>query len=92
MSQTYFELKQQRQHCLNKADSILKAAENAHRELTTAESLDVDAAMVAVNALNPRIAAIESKNTLIKAFPNGQVIIDGGRKFQKLVHACTFAR
>ena len=54
------EMKQQRQHALNKADAIVKAAENASRELTPAESLDFEMAMSAAKALGPKIAAIAS--------------------------------
>jgi HK97 family phage major capsid protein len=82
MSMHLFEMKKQRAHALAKADGILAAAENAHRELTETESLDVDTAMVAVRTFNPQIAAIEKKNTIQAMFPNGQVIVDGGRKYQ----------
>jgi HK97 family phage major capsid protein len=85
-----FDLKQQHTHALNKADSILRAAETAGRELTDAESMDVDMAMSAANALKPQIAAIESKNTLRSQFPNGMVLAEpngsdsgSARAFQK---------
>jgi len=69
------ELKQQRQHALSKADSIITAAENAgNRPLTTSEEMDVDMCMSTVKALNPRIQSIESQNTLVGQFPGGRVI------------------
>jgi HK97 family phage major capsid protein len=70
------DLKQQHTHALNKADTILRAAETAGRELTDAESMDVDMAMRDANALKPQIAAIESKNTIRNVFPNGMVIAE----------------
>jgi HK97 family phage major capsid protein len=76
-----FELKAQREHALAKADSIVKAAEAAHRSFTASEQLEVDTAMLAVKSLNPRIKEIESKNTITKMFPNGVVLVDGGRKY-----------
>jgi len=76
-----FELKSQREHALAKADNILRAAESAKRELTASEQLDVDTAMLAVNSLTPRIKQIEEKNTITKMFPQGVVLIDGGRKY-----------
>jgi HK97 family phage major capsid protein len=77
-----FELKKQREHALAKADTLVKAAETARRSLTADETLEVDTCMVAVNSLNPRIKEIESKNTIRSMFPNGAVIVDGGRKYQ----------
>jgi HK97 family phage major capsid protein len=80
-----FELRSQREHALAKADNILKVAENARRALTKDEQLDLDTSMAAVNALSPRIKALENQNTILKQFPRGidAVISDGGRRFQK---------
>lgn len=61
-------MKQQRAHALNKADAILKLAENAKRELTASEQQDVDICMTTVGALTPQIQQIESKNTLAPLF------------------------
>jgi HK97 family phage major capsid protein len=72
-----FELKKQRQHALDKADSIIQAAENAGRELTAAENLDVETALTAAKALNPQIAAIEKKNTILTHVSNGMLIPAG---------------
>jgi HK97 family phage major capsid protein len=63
-----FDMKKQRHHALNKADGILKLAENANRELTASEQQDVDVCMTTVHALNPKIELIESKNTLAPLF------------------------
>jgi HK97 family phage major capsid protein len=90
MSMKLFELKKQHAHAVNKAESILASAEREHRDLTPAESLEVDTAMAAVGALGPQIAAIERKNTLIGQFPGtanqvGLMVAEreGGRKYQK---------
>lgn len=77
-----FEMKAKREHALAKADSILKAAEAAKRPLTANEQMEIDTATLAVESLNPRIKEIESKNTIRSMFPNGAVIIDGGRRYQ----------
>lgn len=77
-----FELKAQREHALAKADSLVKASETAHRPLTSNEEIEVATCLTAVNSLNPRIKEIESKNTIRSMFPNGAVIVDGGRKYQ----------
>jgi HK97 family phage major capsid protein len=63
-----FDLKQLHAQALNKADSILRAAESAGRELTDAESMDVDTCMAAVASLKPQIDASESQNSIRKMF------------------------
>lgn len=73
-----FELKQQRETALTKADSLLTAAEHAHRELTSQESAEVDMCMVAVKALTPQITAIEKQNTIRKYQDAGGRIMPGG--------------
>ena len=72
-----FELKQQRETALTKADSLLTAAEHAHRELTSQESAEVDMCMVAVKALTPQITAIEKQNTIRKYQDAGGRIMPG---------------
>jgi HK97 family phage major capsid protein len=78
----YFELKQQHAHALAKADSILAVAENAKRDLTTAEQSDVDMAMLTVKTLTPQIEAIQSKNTLSDVFKRtgGVGLLGGGNQ------------
>jgi HK97 family phage major capsid protein len=73
-----FEMKKQHAFALNKADSILKAAESAGRELTEAEQMEVDTAMAATERLSPQIKKIERLNTLSKHIINGK-LIPGGR-------------
>lgn len=68
MSMKLFDLKSQHHHALNKAESIVKVAENAGREMTATEALDFDTAMTAVRALAPKIAASEKVNTLTRFF------------------------
>jgi HK97 family phage major capsid protein len=85
-----FEMKAQRQHALNKADAILKAAETAGRELTKEEALDVDTAMAAIKGLDPQISAIESKNTILTHLIDGKLLTGntgagaGTGSFQKI--------
>jgi len=77
-----FELKKQREHALAKADSIVQAAETARRTLTANEDMEIATCMAAVTSINPRIKEIESKNTIRSMFPDGAVIVDGGRRYQ----------
>lgn len=58
------DLKQQHKAALDKADHIVKAAENATRAMTAEETKDFDAAMVEVDALAASIQRIEKMNTL----------------------------
>lgn len=82
-----FELKSQRKHALDKADSILQAAESAKRELTDNENMELDNVRLAVNSLTPRIAELENKNSIRKMFNvsggRSVLLIDGGRRFQQ---------
>jgi HK97 family phage major capsid protein len=78
-----FALRAQREHALNKADSILKTAENARRELTPEESREIAMCTTAVDSLNPQIKKIEGNNTITKMFPGGQVLVDGGTFVQR---------
>ena len=73
------ELKKQRAHALNKADGILKVIEDAKREPTSAESMDIDTCMAAVSAIVPKIAALERNNTLanIARVHNGVLVPAG---------------
>ena len=73
-----FDLKRQRAHALNKADSIVAASERENRDLTAAEALDVDTAMAAVHALTPQIQSIEKQNTIRQHLVNGKIIPAGG--------------
>ena len=75
-----FEMKQQRAHALNKAEALVKAAEDAHRPLTKTEEMDYEVCMSSIKALNPKIDALEAKNTIKGHFPNGIVLVDGGRR------------
>jgi HK97 family phage major capsid protein len=68
MSMKLFELKQQHKHALDKADSIVRSAETAERELTAAENLDLGTCMKAATALGTEIKVIEKKNTLMSHF------------------------
>ena len=75
----FLELKKQHTHALNKAESIIQAAETAGRELTAAETLDVNMAMSAAKALEPKISAIQSMNTMSQFFNrDGALLMDGG--------------
>ena len=78
-----FEMKKSHAHALATAESIIKVAEDAHRDLTPAEAMDVDTAMTAVRALAPQIKEWEGKNTLRGQMVNGMILpgTDGGRRF-----------
>lgn len=69
-----FELKQQRAHALNKAESIVKAAEAAGREMTDAEEMDFNTSMAAVNAITPQITKLERNSTIRSMVVNGKLI------------------
>jgi HK97 family phage major capsid protein len=69
-----FELKQNREAALVKAEAIISASERAKRALTAEETKQCDAAMAEVNSLNPQIDAIEKVNTMRSVFPNGRVL------------------
>jgi HK97 family phage major capsid protein len=73
-----FEIKKQRQHALNKADSIMRAAEAANRKPTDAEQLELDTCMAAVDAYNPQIAKIERNNTIFQHMVDGKLIPAAG--------------
>lgn len=69
-----FELKQQRQFALDKADKIIAATEGAGRKPTTAESLEVESLMTAVRALTPQIDKSEKQFTLREQLVNGKLL------------------
>ena len=72
------ELRQQHRFALNKAESIMRTAETAARELTTTEQQEVDLAMAAARTLGPQISQIESKSTIRGLMTDGRLILDGG--------------
>ncbi len=78
MRPNLMELRQQHRFALNKAESIVQAAETAGRELTTTERQEVDLAMAAVRTLGPQISQIESKSTIRGLMTDGRLILDGG--------------
>ena len=79
-----FALRAQREHALNKADALVRAAENARRELTQTEALEVESCMTAVKSLNPQIQTIESNNSILKvARSNGGMLVPGGANLQR---------
>lgn len=76
-----FSLKRQHAHALNKAESIIRAAETEGRDLTASESNDIDVATTAARALEPQIREAERKSTIRAHFPNGGVLLtNGGRR------------
>lgn len=79
-----FELKQEHHHALNRADSILAAAESAGREMTDDEQKDVEAFMSAAKAVGLQIKKQEAGHWESPHFPQGAtVLVDGGRRFTK---------
>lgn len=94
MSRKLSELKQQHKHAVDKADSIVTAAETAGRNMTATEEADVTMALNASRTLGTQIAAIEKKNTLMSQLTsrgffdptlllaNASVEREGGRTFR----------
>src|SRR5271165_6562000 len=62
------ELEKQRAFALDKADGIIRVAENAGRQLTEAEQLEIDSSMAAVNALTPQINERKRLSTMQQFF------------------------
>lgn len=69
-----FALKKQHAFAMNKAESIVAAAESAGRELTESEEQEYNTAMAAVTALKPQIAKIEKSNTIFQHAVNGRLL------------------
>lgn len=75
-----FELKKQRAHALNQAESIAGKAEKEGRELTDAEQSDFDSFMTCAQSLTPKIQAKESLST-VHVTNNSGVLVDGKRAY-----------
>jgi HK97 family phage major capsid protein len=87
-----FEMKQEREAALAKAEAIVTAAESANRQFTDGERADLDACNATVDALNPQIASIEKLNTLRSLAPKGQILTgDPGRTVRRAAAMKTFA-
>lgn len=74
----FFQLKKDHAFALNKAESIVRAADNAHRALTEAESQEYEMAMAAVSALVPQIKQKERQNTLMQHVVGGKLVPAAG--------------
>jgi HK97 family phage major capsid protein len=75
----YLEMRQNHKYALDKAEAIITAAANAHRDMTASEQSDYTMAMSAAKTLEPQINKIQSLNTMSKLFnQDGQIIMDGG--------------
>src|SRR5581483_5162212 len=72
------ELKQQYAFALNKAESIIQAAEAAGRDLTETENNEYHTAMAAVSALKPQIAKVERNNSIRQHLVEGKLIAAAG--------------
>ncbi len=70
-------LQQERAFALNKAESIVKAAESANRSLTAGESQESDMALTAVRAIDAQIAAAAARNTVRLSRGSGGVLSSG---------------
>jgi HK97 family phage major capsid protein len=73
-----FDLKRDRAFAMSKAEAIVTAAESAQRDMTDSEQSEYGLAMSAVTALNPQIAKIEKRNTIMQHFVEGKLIPAGG--------------
>ena len=69
------EMKRERQEALNKAESVLAAAEQRGTAFTPAESAIYQEAMSKFEALSQTIAAREKTSTIRALFPNGTPLI-----------------
>jgi HK97 family phage major capsid protein len=79
------DLRKRHHYALNKAESILRTAESAGRELTKEESAEVDVCTAAAQALEPQLREAERKSTIRTHFPNGGVIVqDNGRRITQM--------
>src|SRR5581483_1102302 len=72
------EVRQDRQHALDKADRILKAAESAKRVLTADESREIDNQMLVARTLETKIKSVQSKNTITDILQDGRYIPAAG--------------
>lgn len=69
-----FQAKKDRAFALNKADSIVKAAESANRKLTETEEQEFNTAMAAAESLRQQIAKMERHSTLRHHMVNGMLL------------------
>src|ERR1700733_7650887 len=74
-----FELKKQREEALASLEGILKATNAESRELTQEEMVKTADVERTLDALNPRIRALEQQNTIRDMVKNGRVGMDGSR-------------
>ena len=74
----YLEMKKSHAFALNKAESIVRAAESAGRELTEVEAREYEMAMAAANGLAPEIAKRARQSTLRQHLVEGKLIPAGG--------------
>jgi HK97 family phage major capsid protein len=72
------ELIKQRAFAQNKAESIVKAAEDAGRQLTEAEASEFNTAMAAVQSLGPEIKKRERQNSIRQHLVEGKLIPAAG--------------
>jgi hypothetical protein len=67
------DLKQEQKAALDKAESILTAAEQGHRALTANETSDYETSMRAFKELGVTVKARQEMNTIMSTFPNGML-------------------
>ncbi|MGA1981876.1 MAG: phage major capsid protein [Acidobacteriaceae bacterium] len=81
MAAKLFELVGQQKFALEKAESILHAAEDAGRDMTATEELEYGASMAAYKALAPEVQKLRAQSTIRNMVgPNGVILVDGGRR------------
>ena len=78
-----FALRAQRQHALDKAESLVRLAENGRREFTSTEALEVETCLKAIKVLNADIQRIESNNSIRGMVKNGVLLTDSGSRSQQ---------
>lgn len=85
-------MKKEREALLAKAETQVRAAESAKRNMSDDEAKIADEALAAVAALNPQIKRIEELNTLRAHFPTGRVLVDGPKHNPSVNGRRRFAR
>ncbi|MEG9435302.1 phage major capsid protein [Edaphobacter sp. HDX4] len=74
MSKNLFELKADREAALNRAETVLKAAETRGRQMTSSETAEYDEHIAEADSLGRRVKEREAKSTLRHMMKDGMLI------------------
>lgn len=75
-----FEMKQNREAAIARAESAVQTAETAGRAMSASETENFNSAIAEANALTPQIASREALSTIRAAFPAGRAITETGNR------------